>query len=332
MADDDALPEPTAPADLNWPRVQTFDNGVAVLRSGWTMANDVVLGIRSGGAARTGYSHDVPNRNAIALFVDGEYMIAVPGRASYRSPLRREWDWRTTSQNTITLDERNQVRERQAEIIRTHEDEMLMYLVSDATGSYFDDPELVSRHVLFVRDATYILIWDEIKLRQEASVQWQMHFANYDDQGEIEPYGDGQWRFTRPGGSLRLWLAGTETDEPTVSDGIMHTGYSYSPGGPNEGEWGSSFKLQATTSSARRATEYVTVVVPRSEQPPGSTIRIQKHNDEGATRLTVHGDGWRDELRLISETARKANGAAGHIEYVHYSEGEPVYRSMLPER
>lgn len=264
----DQVPAAVSPEERRLPLRRAFDNGVGVIRSSWE-ENGVVLGLRSGGAGRTQYSHDRPDRNALVLFAGGEYLLVAPGRASYRSPLRSSWDLKTSSHNTITFNQADQSKTPVANIIKTYTDDRVDYLVSEAAPSYVNNPEKVRRHVLYVKDPGYFVVWDEIAARSAEIVDLHWHMNNGDGQGRLVQQAAGQWVFTRPRAGLQIYSFSTTPTESYVGQGIMHKGYSYYPGDPNEGNWGSSIKLRISTKEPVAAVSFYTVLRPQPAKDQG---------------------------------------------------------------
>lgn len=267
---DDPLPPAQAPT---LPTATIPDAGPAILRSGWTLDQDIVLALRGGGAARTGYSHDRGNRNAFMLFVDGELFFAAPGRSSYRSPLGNEWDRRIASHSGVSLDDKFQLRQRVARYTHFSDDGNLAQIASEAAESYHDFPESMQRRVWMDRKSGVIAIEDTILPSTPAIVGWHLLLANHDGGATLTPPAadapQAGWRLRRPGGVVKFWI---HTDRPaTVSDrpGIMHTGYSYYPGDPGEGKPGSARHLTWTpVEGATRALRVWTLILTRADDSP----------------------------------------------------------------
>jgi hypothetical protein len=101
-------PRPASPQEFELPLVKSFDNGLAEIRSSW-QADATVMALKTGAGTRCNYSHDRPNRNAIVMAACGEYLLVTPNSANYRSQKRFDWDMRTSSYNTLTIDNSNQL-------------------------------------------------------------------------------------------------------------------------------------------------------------------------------------------------------------------------------
>lgn len=296
-------PEPVDPETLQMETMRAFDNGVGVIRSSWN-PNGVVLGIRSGGASRTGYAHDRPDRNSILMYVGGEYMLVAPGRASYRSPLRSSWDLKTSSHNTITFGGNDQLRASDAEIITTKSGDLVDYMVSDAARSYSNTPEKVRRHIVYVKDPGYFFIWDEMKLSggDTSPVDWHLHMNNVDGKGILKQVTDDEWSFSRPNASLYMYVASSISADKFVENGIMHRGYSYYPGDANEGRMGSSIKLRMTTTDAVNNVSFYTVLQPITG-PKDEDPAFEKSFDEGSTTITVDYGEFKDSFIFVSDAS-----------------------------
>ena len=285
-----ARPPATSPAELGLDTLRAFDNGVGIIRSSWE-PNGIVFGIRSGGASRTGYAHDRPDRNSIVLFAGGEYLLVAPGRASYRSPIRQNWDLLTSSHNTITFDGETQLREPVASIVAARPGDVIDYLASEAAPSYANKPERARRHIYFVKDPGYFVILDEVRLRagEFKRVDAHLHFNNHDGRGVLRQMSDADWLFERPRASLQVHIASRDPVEQLVEKGIMHKGYSYYPGDPNEGSPGTSVKLRTTTQEPVSQTDFYTVLLPRyNDGQPLADVDVIAGGQE-ATITVDHG-------------------------------------------
>ncbi|WP_043587574.1 heparinase II/III domain-containing protein [Geminisphaera colitermitum] len=299
------LPEPIAPPPP-LPPARIYDVGPAILRSGWTFDRDIVLALRGAGAARTGYSHDRGNRNAFMLFVDGEIFFAAPGRASYRSTLGREWDWRITSHSAVSLDDQMQLRDRVARYTHFSDDGNLVQLASDATLAYRDAPRSITRRVWMDRSRGLIAIEDIIQTNpsKPSAIGWHLLLANHDGLSRITPPFDsdvarasrppdhsdasGGWRFQRPDGEVKFWIHASHPLHVEDAPGIMHTAYSYYPGDPGEGKPGSARHLTWRPENNARFDDLRiwTLILTRSQNTPDARATFD------ASSTSASGPTW----------------------------------------
>jgi hypothetical protein len=229
-------------------KISKFENGTSIIRSNWTMNHDTVFALKSGSGNLTKYSHDMPNRNSIALQVNGDYLLVTPGRASYRSKLRKNYDLKTENHNTVTFDNKDQFKKPEATLSKANKITKDIYFISsDATNSYMNSPNSVIRNVYYLVKLNTFIILDIVKLKKPDIIQTNWHFGNYETRNTLKEVTKQQWHLKAPNSYLKFWLFNNKETNTTVEDGIMHTGYSYFPKAKQEGEWGNVFKMQQST-------------------------------------------------------------------------------------
>lgn len=283
------LPSPVSPEAL--PLAMGYDTGIGIIRSGWTMKRDSVLVLRSGAGSRTRYSHDVGNRNAIAMMFHGDYLVVEPGRSSYRSKMRKTYDQQTVHHNTITFSGDSQIRTRVAQLLAAKEvNEQLSVLVSEAAKSYKQNPEHVRRSVYHLRDMDTFVVWDVVQTTSPETVEINWHFGNDDLRSTFSPVRDGHWQLLKPRTQLDTFVFTDTAVSSTQRDGIMHLNYSYYPGDKNEGQWGNAFELQLATQQPASRLSAVSVFVPQLRSQ-AQTVSVEKSIvQKGITRLVIrHG-------------------------------------------
>ncbi|MFG0249553.1 MAG: heparinase II/III family protein, partial [Phycisphaeraceae bacterium JB051] len=227
-------PMPKAVAPDNLPTVMGYDTGIGIIRSGWTLDADTVIGLRSGAGGRTRYSHDMPNRNSLALMYHGEYQLVEPGRASYRSPMRKSYDLVTEHHNTVTIGGQIQPRDRKAQLLTAANFGNVDVLVSEAAQSYRAKPKHARRSVYYLRELDVLVVWDVVVLDEPKQVSVNWHFGNDDGQSTLTHSAD-HWQLTKPRTRLDGYLHANVPVNTTQREGIMHLDYSYYPGDKNEG-------------------------------------------------------------------------------------------------
>jgi hypothetical protein len=276
----DKLPAPVSPEQKGLPLARTFDNGVAVIRSGWNFGDDTVFALRSGGAARTRYSHDRPNRNAFVLFAHGDYLAIAPGRASYRNPIHKTWDIPTTSHNTLALDGGNQTRTRVAEFTDFEDTAEWVKVASEAAGSYDSDPHSMLRTVWYVKALDAFVIEDTVDLSRPQVPSLHILLSNFNNQSQLTPLPDEGWKLQRPRANLCLWVEADDALDLTQREGYMHVGYSYFPGGPGEGPEGSALSLTWRPLDPLEQMHWYTLLVPGAGD---TTAQVQTDYDDADT-------------------------------------------------
>lgn len=279
------LHQPSSPAQSGLPLVKKFDNGDAYIRSSWD-EDGIVLLMRSGNGSLVNYSHQRPEIGSISLGAYGEYLVVSPGSASYRSPLRYQWDLATKSANTITIDQQNQLfPERsvrtswntvgvpaywqdgnpKAAIVLGESGELADVLVNNMAGAYHVPMEQMTRMVLFVKDPGYYVVVDWMSAKNGLhQYSWRIHLNNRDGQGKLKQLAKGShWHFARSRAGLDIHVF---SDRPVASEtgnGYMHgTSRDYSPGGVNEGKLGSSIGLEVSSLGVSKEQVYYAVLYP----------------------------------------------------------------------
>lgn len=238
LRDGQALPEVLKVVDL--PLFRAFDSGVVFLRTGWAGASDIVVALRGGGASRTGYVHDRLNRNSLIVLVGGECLIAAPGRASYRSSLRKEWDLRTSSHSSLVIGGRDQRKDPSARLASLLRFRGGMFLESDASAAY-SAVRSVIRRVWLLEGVSAVVIEDHVVLSSADRVDvayivpvFQRDFVKTQSGWLIRELGEGKGLVA---------LASRRAGVFSSSGGVVHQRYSYNPGDAGEGRFGSARRL-----------------------------------------------------------------------------------------
>ncbi len=288
------LPAPVSPQEKGLPLARTFDNGLAIIRSGWNFGDDTVFALRSGGAAGTGYSHDRPNRNAFLLFAHGDYLAIAPGRASYRNPIHKSWDIATTTHNTIALDGENQTRDRVAEFTEFEDNDTWVKVASQAKDSYKSDPESMLRTVWYLKALDAFVIEDTIRLSQPQVPSLNILLSNFNGESQLSPLPDAGWLLQRPGANLSLWVESDDVLELAMRQGYMHLGYSYYPGGSGEGSLGSALGLTWRPLDPVEQMHYYSLLIP-GKGDATAEVAIT-YDDSYAPVWTIEKDGLSQEV------------------------------------
>ena len=255
--------KPVAPAELHLPLAKTFVNGVGYIRSGWDMKNDTIMALRGGAGGKTKYTHDRPNRNAIILIAKGDYLLAAPGRASYRSPLHYGWDQHAASHNTITFYGDNQTEKPVADIPTCGIAQSALSLICDAAAAYRPEyrPTQVLRSILYIRDPGYFIVRDTINSpRSQCPVDINYYFANWDDHARLQKVTSDICNLIRPGVIMKTGIWSNRKLQATFGTGYMHTNYCYFPGDPGEGKKGSSLLWRMTTAASQKKVEFYSFI------------------------------------------------------------------------
>ena len=294
---------PKAVGPQSLPLAIGYDTGIGITRSGWTMNQDTVLALRSGAGSRTRYSHDVANRNAVAMMFHGDYLIVEPGRSSYRSKVRKSYDLQTVHHNTITFSDQSQPRDRVAKLLAAKSiDPNLSLLISEAAQSYHIKPKHARRSVYHLRDLDLFVIWDYIELPEGKTIQANWHFGNEAMKSTLSQVSDNHWQLAKPRTQLDYWVF---ADQPLTSkqrEGIMHFDYSYFPGDPNEGQWGNAFELQVASQKEARQMSMFSIFAPQLKQSAIPVIVQQKTLADQTVKLSIEKGTQTSELLFDPKT------------------------------
>jgi heparinase II/III-like protein len=318
-------PAMVSPEKAKLPLVKAFDNGLAEIRSSWA-PEGTTLALKSGGGTRCKFAHDRPNRNAILLSAFGEYLLVSPNRACYRSPKRMSWDLRTTSFNTVSIDNGNQFTpsifkfknvpldtsgiphgKPVAELEFASAGKMIDIIQSDAAKAYPEKPEKAKRTVLYVKDPGYFVILDRLKCPQKHTYQIAYYGNNIDGKAKLLQQGDNKWLFTRPKADLLVQIFSSQTAKHLQGKGIMHYKYSFFPGGEGEGELGSSLKISAGTEKAEREVVFCSILFPR---PTGSQKDFSaqvEYGKNGIPHLKIINNEICDSFKVNAEKTKEGS-------------------------
>ncbi|RRJ97726.1 heparinase [Opitutaceae bacterium TAV4] len=275
------LPPTQTPAELGLPTIASFASGDNFIRSGWGDSG-VVFALNNAGATKTNYSHHHACRNSFVLAAFGEYLVVSPGSASYRSPLHLEYDVSTRAQNTVEIDNKNQLLPRlpqtEAMVLGQPVAETTLLaagktadvLASDATGAYAQPHKQIGRVVVYAREPGYFVIFDRLESTGENhSYAWRLHFNNRDGRAAFSTTkreGGGEsysYLLKRPKAALELFVAADAPLDASVGEGHMHgQSRDYSPGGVNEGSLGSAIELTVRNREPAANLDIVSVLRP----------------------------------------------------------------------
>ena len=288
---------------VDLPLFRAFDSGVVFLRTGWTGASDIVLGLRSGGASRTGYVHDRLNRNSLVVLVGGDCLIAAPGRASYRSPLRKEWDLRTSSHSALVVGGRDQRKDPSARLTLLSRFQGGMFLESDASEAYSSVRSVV-RRVWLLDGLSAVVIEDHVVLSGADRIDvayvvptLQRDFVKTQNGWLIRGSGQGKGLFA---------FSSRQAGVFSSSGGVVHQRYSYSPGDAGEGRLGSARRLSYSVDAGADEPVHIWTLL-LFNVPETESVTIRSLSD-AAVRVDVRSNGG--DLVRAFHVGRDQNGRA----------------------
>lgn len=278
-----SMPEAISPDTL--PLMRVFDNGECYIRDSWD-GKGIVFGMLSGGKNKTGFSHDRPARNGIALGAYGEYLLVTPGHSSYRGNTYVENDTSTHGNNAVTIDGKNQLFPRKkskldsygipnAKVIVAKSYKDYDVIISDAAGCYASKPTYAYRAAVFVKKPGYMVIFDHIggaKGKHDYASYW--HFNNLDNKSTLKATGTNNWIFKRPKAILGIYARSNSKLNAEIKPGIMHLNYSYIPGGKGEGRPGTARTLKLFSPSLSLDWKTATVLFPEKNGDKYLSVKV----------------------------------------------------------
>ncbi len=315
--------KPVSPEELKLPAAKYFDCGIGFIRLGWSPFKEIMLAMRSGGGGKTKWAHNYPNRNAIMLIQDGELMLNTPGRASYRNPLHNSYDKLISSHCAVNFGNKNQNKKAVAKMLSVGNTADFASLVNEAAESYNKEnppPQRVRRRILCIKKPRIFVMWDEmIKKRNNDTVNWRFYFNNYDGIGKMTKLAQDMIEYKRRDVALKVFTVSDAKAEYSFGKGIMHKGYSYFPGAPNEGKMGSSLFWLCRNTGKTDNTSFYSVF-----GPPGWNAVEEKHS--GSKVIIISLDKEKYE---ISFSAPGQQIAQGSMQCVYYRDGKQIQKVVL---
>lgn len=317
---DDSL-KSVSPEEYGLPKCRVFhDTGFVFFRDEWAGLSgadqDIVLQMLSGGGGRS-RSHEHIDKNSISLYAKGEYFLVDPGHSCYRGEIHEDYDRRTSSHNTINLDDKDQTLRfaekgmlhdeavqyvsynNQAQIVGKNINDDVCYIASDARKSYEPYVKEFTRHIWFV-DNRYFVIRDRFdKGDHRGTITSGFNFNNRDGKLNLKIQ-DGLLFAERPKADLMMQIFVNERVNHTIEDGRLHTAYHILPNMGVEGKKGSVKRVKITANDkSAKCMDYIYVLVPlgKGEFKPIISGRALSVNDEGMNKF--------EDYELVIERARK---------------------------
>ena len=336
---DSKLPE-RSPESIGLPTTRIFhDTGFVYIRDSWDnydkIGGDTVFQLQSGGGGRS-RSHEHYDKNSFSLYAKGEYFIVDPGHSCYRGKAHDDYDTRTKSHNTITVDGKDQnlgfvekgmlhdeVRKytsyhNRAEIVGHSFQEELTYVASDARRSYEPYLKEFVRRVWFVKPG-YFLIWDRVDIgAQPGGIQSGFNLNNRD--GKLNYQIDqGTVRISRPKADLFMQFITPEELTIEVTDGKLHEAYHIFTDQPIEGKQGTVKRINVGVANKELKTaDFLYIICPTDKggETPQALV-LEKESEVGLPHrfktltLQVEYQGNKDTFHFNADDVKyeRENGA-----------------------
>ena len=315
-----------SPEELNLPAAKYFDCGVAFIRLGWKPLHDVMFALRSGDGGKTLWAHDYPNRNAIMLVQDGELMLNTPGRSSYRNPIHESYDKLISSHCAVNFGDKNQNKKAVSKVLSIGNTSNYASIVSEASEAYklnAPPPQRVRRRVLCLKKPRIFVMWDEIIRRHNRDVvNWRFYFNNYDGTGKMKKLSRDMVEYKRNGVALKVFTVSEGKAEYEFGKGIMHKGYSYFAGGPNEGKMGSTVFWLCKNIGKKEKTSFYSVF-----GAPEWNATLEKH--QGNDVIVISKDNAKYEISF-NTTSKQMN--KGSMKCVHSIGDKQIEKVLLHDQ
>lgn len=249
-----------SPQQAGWAHSRCFmDTGYQFLRSGWTMENDLVFAMQSGGGTRS-RSHEHYDRNSFLLYARGELFIADPGHSCYRGALHNSYDTQTCAHSTWAIPGENQslaylemgMRAEEARPFPSYHNAAVSaqqlhpevsMMCSQARKCYTPEWQDYTRRAFLVY-GRYILLWDSVDTgRPGGTVECPLSINARDGNLQVRQEANG-YRLLRSHGDLYMVIAsGNAAMSVRQEPGILHDAYHIYPGMGVEGKPGSAVRL-----------------------------------------------------------------------------------------
>lgn len=283
------------------PTFKFFNNGEIYIRSDWS-GKGILFAMLSGTKNKTGFSHDRPARNGIALGAYGEYLLALPGHSSYRGKTYLKNDSTTHGNNAITIDGKNQLFPRQedpldqngipsAKIIFSSSSEKCDMIISDAAASYAEKPLLAIRAVAFVKNPGYFVIFDKIICEDKPhNYDSYWNFNNIDGLAKLDRKDDGEYLLQRPNANLSIFYKSDFPIKTETIQGIIHKKYIYSPEEADKLAPGTSKGLKVSSAQPQKEWNMATVLFPEKAASSKTPMQITGNGHELKIKLEGRSD------------------------------------------
>lgn len=325
---DPRLPE-RSPQSLDLPMARIFhDTGFVYFRDSWDKCDktggDTVLELQSGGGGRS-RSHEHYDKNSFSLYAKGEYFIVDPGHSCYRGKPHHDYDTRTRSHNTVTINgqdqslgfvERGMLHDEarnytsynnRAEIAGRGFHDQIYFVASDARKCYEPYLKEFIRSVWFVKP-DYFVIWDRVDIGdQPGGIQNGFNINNYDGKMEYSIEGNSLM-ISRPKADLSIQYVSPLKINYEIGDGRLHLAYHIFPDATVEGKECSTKRFTPVVGETPlKASDFVYVICPldKGEKGPKLTILETRYQSNKpyvfeSIRLQVEFKGNKDVFQFDS--------------------------------
>lgn len=292
-----------SPQQAGWAHSRCFmDTGYQFLRSGWTMENDLVFAMQSGGSTRS-RAHEHHDRNSFLLYAQGELFIADPGHSCYRGALHNSYDTQTCAHATWAIPGENQslaylemgMRAEEARPFPSYNNAAVpaqqlhpevSMMCTQARRCYTPAWKDYTRRA-FIVHGRYILLWDSVDTgRPDKAVECPLPINARDGQLQVQREANG-YRLLRPHADLYLFTAASDAAMAVYQEpGILHDAYHIYPGMAVEGKAGSAVRLVLRAECSRF--ESLTILYPldKGERAPEICARFT----EDALLVEIKGE------------------------------------------
>ncbi len=290
----DLLINPTLPyRSVNVKSAITFRKGYVSMRNNHDTDNEIWLLLKSGNVSLCG--HENGDANSISIFAYGTPLLLDSGSGDYNDPNHRKWNKKSISHNVVVFredgetdfDKYHDSKWIDGKIVKWKTNDEYDYTISDASEA--NDVELYRRHILFVKDGGYFVIWDEIESDKESSfmlhspsdrIVWDKHAFSF-----VTPW------------QTQLDVYSLLPNRELVKN--EHLG--------NIGEWTENRPIEKVRSfykfkyqkfmeiRANKGEDYLTVLYPRKSDSNVMDI----HFDEKQGIITISIDGRISRVRII---------------------------------
>lgn len=248
-------------------KVRLFDCGELVIHTGWT-EKDTHFAAIAHRPIKT-KAHLRPESGSFCLARNGVPLVVSPGNSSmYYHPIH-QFLTKTSSANTITLDNSNQIdgKKHQVRFTVPEEDEEKIISSCILNSAYAQKMKNLMRTFIFLKKSRTLVIVDKLEgAEKDVLFRSHLHLNDLDHKSELKKLTGGFIRYTHPKAELYLWCSQPVSAERgytvTAEDYAIRKQENYQ----KEAERGNNFALMIGPREKVKDSEIITVIAPEKPE------------------------------------------------------------------
>ena len=248
-------------------KVRLFDCGELVIHTGWT-EKDTHFAAIAHRPIKT-KAHLRPESGSFCLARNGVPLVVSPGNSSlYYHPIH-QFLTKTSSANTITLDNSNQIdgKKHQVRFTVPEEDEEKIISSCILNSAYAQKMKNLMRTFIFLKKSRTLVIVDKLEgAENDVLFRSHLHLNDLDHKSELKKLTGGFIRYTHPAAELYLWCSQPVSAERgytvTAEDYAIRKQENYQ----KEAERGNNFALTIGPREKVKDSEIITVIAPEKPE------------------------------------------------------------------